>query len=236
MTNHTVRAFDEDLSVLTHKIHTMGGIVETMLVDAIDALLRRDVAKALMVVKRDLELDMLQQDIEERAILLVAKRQPMANDLRTVMGTIRMAGDLERIGDLFKSIGKRVDAMDGAYLSGRTQSGIRHMADLVHEQIKTVLDGFAQNRPDLAKNVWMRDGEVDALHNSLFRELLTYMMEDPRSITPSTHLLFIAKNIERAGDHATNIAETVYFIETGETIAGPRPKADLTGALRESDL
>jgi len=226
MSQHTVRAFDEELALLARKINEMGGIAESMLVDSLDALVRRDQAKAAAVVKRDAELDVLQEEIEERAFLLVAKRQPMANDLRHVMGTIRMAGDIERIGDLLKNIGKRVGAMEGGFLSIRTVSGIRHMADIVHTQVKSVLDSFAQNRPELAREVWMNDGEVDMLHNALFRELLTYMMEDPRSITFCAHLLFIAKNIERVGDHATNIAETVYFIETGLTLSGQRPKGD----------
>lgn len=226
MNNHTVRAFDEELALLSRKINEMGGIVESMLVDSVDALMRRDQVKAASVVKRDAELDVLQSEVEERAFLLVAKRQPMANDLRQVMGTIRMAGDLERIGDLLKNIGKRVGAMDASFLSIRTMFGIRHMSEIVHTQVKAVLDSYAQNRPELAREVWMNDGEVDSLHNSLFRELLTYMMEDPRSITFCAHLLFIAKNIERVGDHATNIAETVYFIETGQALSGQRPKGD----------
>jgi phosphate transport system protein len=235
MSKHTVTSFDEELTHIDRLIRDMGDLAGSMVGAAIRSLVLSDNALAQRVISDDVIMDARQRELDDRAITLIGKRQPMAQDLRAVVGAIRMAGDLERIGDLFKNIGKRVDAMDGAHLSGRTLSGLRHMADLVHEQIKTVLDGFAQNRPDLAKAVWFRDGDVDALHNSLFRELLTYMMEDPRSITPSTHLLFIAKNIERAGDHATNIAETVYFIETGETLAGPRPKADLTGALRESE-
>lgn len=233
MTNHTVRAFDQELQVLTRKINEMGGIAETMLVDSIDALVRRDSVKAQAVVARDVQLDTLQQEIEELAVLLIARRQPMANDLRHVMGTIRIAGDIERIGDLLKNIGKRAIAMDAALPAHRMLSGLQHMAQLVHVQIKSVLDSFAQNNPERARDVWMRDGEIDAMHNSLFRELLTYMMEDPRSITLCTHLLFIAKNVERAGDHATNIAETVHFIETGVQLAGPRPKADNTAYTGE---
>lgn len=231
MTNHTVRAFDQELGVLTRKLNEMGGITEAMLVESIDALLRHDLAKAQSVVKQDARLDELQQEIEELAVLLIARRQPMANDLRHVMGAIRIAGDIERIGDLFKNIGKRVGAMDAAFPGNRMRSGLQHMSQLVHAQLKSVLDSFAQKRPDIAKAVWLRDGEVDELHNSLFRELLTYMMEDPRAITLCTHLLFIAKNIERAGDHATNIAETVYFIETGQPLSGPRPKSDETAGF-----
>jgi phosphate transport system protein len=226
MNNHTVKAFDEELAILARSINEMGGIAESMLTDALDALVHRDQVKAQAVVKRDSAIDVLQSEIEERAFLVVAKRQPMANDLRTIMGTIRIAADIERIGDLLKNIGKRVGAMDNGFMGLRTLSGISHMADIVHGQVKLVLDSYAQNRPELAHEVWLNDGTVDQLHNALFRELLTYMMEDPRSITFCAHLLFIAKNIERVGDHATNIAETVYFIETGKVLAGERPRGD----------
>jgi phosphate transport system protein len=228
MTNHTVKAFDEELGALTRKVNEMGGIAEAMLVEAVDALVKSDKVKAESVVRRDKSLDAIQQEIEDMAVVLIAKRQPMAQDLRHVMGTVRIAGDIERIGDLFKNIGKRVRAMDATMVGHRTLSGIQNMSRLVQGQLKMVFDSFSQNRPDLAREVWLHDGEVDALHNSLFRELLTYMMEDPRAITYCAHLLFIAKNIERVGDHATNIAETVYLIETGETLAGPRPKSDET--------
>jgi phosphate transport system protein len=226
MTQHTVRAYDEELGVLSSKINQMGGIAEAMLVDAVDALVKFDIPKARTVIDRDVQLDSLQHEIEELAVLLIAKRQPMANDLRHIMGTIRIASDIERIGDLVKNVAKRVQVMEDRFLSMRSLSGVQHMAHLVLQQVKAVLDSFSQNNPQLAQHVWLHDGEVDTLHNSLFRELLTYMMEDPRAITFATHLLFIAKNIERAGDHATNIAETVYFIETGQQLSGPRPKGE----------
>ena len=228
MNNHTVKAFDEELGVLSRKINEMGGIAEAMLVESIDALVKGDKTRAEIVVQRDKALDTLQQEIEDLAVVFIAKRQPMANDLRAVIGTVRIAGDIERIGDLFKNIGKRVRAMDSTMIGTRTLSGIQNMARMVQEQLKLVLDSYSQNRPDLAREVWLRDGEIDALHNSLFRELLTYMMEDPRAITYCAHLLFIAKNVERVGDHATNIAETVHLVETGEPLAGPRPKAEDT--------
>lgn len=226
MTQHTVRAYDEELGTLSSKINQMGGIAEAMLVDAVDALAKHDVTKARSVIERDVQLDSIQHDIEELAVLIIARRQPMANDLRHIMGTIRIASDIERIGDLVKNIAKRVTVIEERFLGVRSVTGIQHMTHLVLGQVKAVLDSFAQNNPDLARHVWLHDGEVDTLNNSLFRELLTYMMEDPRAITFSTHLLFIAKNIERAGDHATNIAETVYFIETGQQLSGPRPKGD----------
>lgn len=231
MNQHTVSAFDEELSTLSRKIVEMGGITEAMLANVMDAMTRRDVVKAQEVVREDARLDQLQAEIEEAAVYLIARRQPMANDLRHVMGTIRIAGDIERVGDLVKNIGKRIGVMEEAFMSVRTLGGIQHISQLVLSQLKMVFDSFSQGKPDMAKEVWLRDGEVDALHNSLFRELLTYMMEDPRSITFSTHLLFIAKNIERCGDHATNIAETVYFIETGETLNGQRPKLDTTALI-----
>lgn len=226
MTQHIVRAYDEELNVLSSKINQMGGIAEAMLTDAVDALATHDPGKARSVIERDGLLDTLQQDIEEMAVVIIAKRQPMANDLRHIMGTIRIASDIERIGDLMKNIAKRVTVMEDRFMGARSLAGIQHMAHLVLGQVKAVLDSFAQKSPDLARHVWLHDGEVDQLNNSLFRELLTYMMEDPRSITFSTHMLFIAKNIERAGDHATNIAETVYFIETGQQLSGPRPKGE----------
>ncbi|MCA0406479.1 MAG: phosphate signaling complex protein PhoU [Proteobacteria bacterium] len=226
MTQHIVRSYDDELSQLTTKITRMGGLAEAMMVDAIDALTKLDVAKARSVVERDGELDQLQHDVEEAAVVLVARRQPLANDLRHIMGTIRIASDIERIGDLVKNIAKRVTVMEQRFLGVRSLAGLQHMSHLVLTQTKAVLDSFAQKSPELARHVWLHDGEVDTLHNALFRELLTYMMEDPRAITFSTHLLFIAKNIERAGDHATNIAETVYYIETGSQLSGPRPKGE----------
>ena len=157
MTNHTVKAFDEELGVLSRKINEMGGIAEAMLVEAIDALVKGDKTRAEAVVQRDKALDALQQEIEDLAVVFIAKRQPMANDLRAVMGTVRIAGDIERIGDLFKNIGKRVRAMDSTMIGTRTLSGIQNMARMVQEQLKLVLDSYSQNRPDLAREVWLRD-------------------------------------------------------------------------------
>jgi phosphate transport system protein len=226
MTQHIVRSYDDELSQLTTKITQMGGLAEAMMVDAIDSLAKRDIVKARSVIERDALLDQLQHDVEEAAVLLVARRQPLANDLRHIMGTIRIASDIERIGDLVKNIAKRVTVMEERFLGVRSLVGLQHMSHMVLGQIKAVLDSFARKNPELARHVWLHDGEVDTLHNALFRELLTYMMEDPRVITFSTHLLFIAKNIERAGDHATNIAETVFYIETGQQLSGPRPKGE----------
>ena len=236
MTQHIVHSYDQELGQLSGRLTRMGGLAEAMLVDSVDALTKHDITKARSVIERDLQLDALQHEVEEHAVLLIARRQPMANDLRQIMGAIRIAGDLERIGDLVKNVAKRVLVMEDRFLGMRSLSGIQHMAHLVLGQVKSVLDSLSQNNAELARHVWLHDGEVDTLNNSLFRELLTYMMEDPRSITFATHLLFIAKNIERAGDHATNIAETVYFIETGQQLNGQRPKAESTAfALPSQD-
>ncbi len=175
-------------------------------------------------------MDALQREIEERAILTIARRQPMAVDLREIVGALRVSNDLERIGDLAKNIAKRVIALGPASYPTQVIRGVEHMADLVLGQVKQVLDAYARRDVPQAMEVWRGDEEIDAVNNSLFRELLTYMMEDPRNITFCTHLLFCAKNIERMGDHATNIAETVYYIVEGSALADERPKGDTTAS------
>ena len=228
---HTVKAFDSDLQELTRLVAEMGGLAERMIVDSIDALIRRDVALGQRVVANDLEIDNLQRNIEERAVLTIARRQPMAVDLREIVGAMRVATDLERIGDLAKNMGKRVAALESDFHPLKLIRGLEHMTDLVSTQLKTVLDAYAAHDLPAAMSVWKGDEEVDAICTSLFRELLTYMMEDPRNITFCTHLLFCAKNIERIGDHATNIAETVVYIVTGESMPGERPRGiDSTAA------
>jgi phosphate transport system protein len=168
----------------------------------------------------------LQREVEESAILTIARRQPLAVDLRETISAIRVSGDVERIGDLAKNIGKRALAIGGDFQPQKIVVGLQHMSDLVLGQLKDVLDAYSQQDTAKAIDVWKRDGAIDALYTSLFRELLTYMMEDPRNISFCTHLLFCAKNIERIGDHTTNIAETVHYLVTGETLAIDRPKAD----------
>ncbi len=226
MTDHTVTSFDADLRDLKRLIAEMGGIAETMQADAIDALARHDVRLAQKIIAADPRLDQLQREVEEKAILFIARRQPMAIDLRDVVATIRLANDLERVGDLVKSVAKRVLAMDGQFPPQKLMAGFNNMSIMALNQFKEVIDAYTTRDAQAALAVWQRDGEIDQLYNSLFRELLTYMMEDPRNIGPSTHLLFIAKNIERIGDHATNIAETVHFQVVGTTIKGERPKGD----------
>ncbi len=221
---HTVSAFDTELKSLNQKIAEMGGMVEKMLQESSHALRSRDIVLAKNIVERDAKVDALQREIEENAIMIIARRQPMAVDLREIIGAIRTASDLERIGDLAKNVAKRTIAMDPAMELPKLVTGMTHMSDLVLTQLKTVLDSYMARNAASAVAVWQRDGEIDAIYNSLFRELLTYMMEDPRNIGFSTHLLFSAKNFERAGDHATNIAETVYFMTTGTTLPTDRPK------------
>jgi phosphate transport system protein len=228
MSEHTAKAFDVDLQELARKVAEMGGLAEKEIGDAVDALAKRDTALAQRVMAVDLSTDQLQREIEEKAILTIARRQPMAVDLREIVAALRLANDLERIGDLAKNIAKRVVALNGDFPPQRLIRGVEHISDLVLEQLKDVLDAYAQR--DLAKAlaVWKGDDKVDAMYTSVFRELLTYMMEDPRNITFCTHLLFCAKNIERMGDHATNIAETVYYMVEGRALTDERPKGDTT--------
>jgi phosphate transport system protein len=228
MSEHTIKAFDNDLQELARKVAEMGGLAEKQVADAVAALAKRDSALAGRVVMLDSTIDSLQREIEERAILTIVRRQPMAVDLRELVGALRVASDLERIGDLAKNIAKRVVALDGEFRPTTVIRGVEHMTDLVLGQLKQVLDSYARRDAEMAIEVWRGDEEIDAVNNSLFRELLTYMMEDPRNITFCTHLLFCAKNIERMGDHATNIAETVHYIVEGRPLPEERPKGDNT--------
>jgi phosphate transport system protein len=228
MSEHTIKAFDADLQELARKVAEMGGLAEKQVGDAVEALAKRDVPLAQRVVALDATIDALQREIEERAVLTIARRQPMAVDLREIVGALRVSNDLERIGDLAKNIAKRVVALDGEFRPNTVIRGVEHMTDLVLGQLKLVLDSYARRDVSMAIEVWRGDEEIDGVNNSLFRELLTYMMEDPRNITFCTHLLFCAKNIERMGDHATNIAETVHYIVEGRPLADERPKGDNT--------
>ena len=224
MSDHIVSSYDQELQSLGRKIAEMGGISEKMLADAMDALAGLDVDLARRVVAADMRLDVLQREIEEQAILTIARRQPMAVDLREIVAAIRVSGDLERVGDLAKNIGKRAMKIAAETRLPRAIIGLKHMNELAAMQLKDVLDAYAQRDPARAKAVWLRDAELDALEDSVFRDLLTFMMEDPRNISFCTHLLFCSKNIERVGDHATNIAETVVYLVTGDTLPMERPK------------
>jgi phosphate transport system protein len=228
MPDHTVKAFDADLESLRSKIAEMGGIAEKMLSDSVTALVRRDTPLAQSVIATDVRLDTLQREVEERAIFTIARRQPLAIDLREIVSALRISGDLERIGDLAKNIGKRVLAIADGFQAQKIVLGVQNISDLVMEQLTDVLDAYAQHDLDRALDVWQRDGQIDALYTSLFRELLTYMMEDPRNITFCAHLLFCAKNIERIGDHTTNVAETIHYLVTGQNLTAERPKGDRT--------
>ncbi len=226
MSDHIVRAFDADLRTLRGMIAEMGGLAEKMMTESTRALAARDIELARRVIAMDPKLDALQREIEEKAILTIARRQPMAVDLRDVVSAIRIASDLERIGDLAKNVAKRVVAIAGQFHPQKIVTGVEHMSDLVMAQLRDVLDAYAARDDERAMDVWKRDGQIDALYTALFRELLTYMMEDPRNITFCTHLLFAAKNVERIGDHTTNIGETVHYLVTGHTLTAERPKND----------
>jgi phosphate transport system protein len=224
MVDHTVRSFDTDLETLDRHISEMGGIAEKMLADAMDALSTMNVELAQKVIATDVRLDVLQRTVEDLAVRVLARRQPVAVDLRDVVGVIRISADLERIGDQAKNIAKRAAKIAGESRIPRAVVGLRSMHDLAATQLNDVLDAYAQRDVERAKAVWNRDLELDALEDSVFRDLLTFMMEDPRNITFCTHLLFCSKNLERVGDHTTNIAETVYYIVTGESMPGERPR------------
>ena len=228
MTQHTVRSYDGDLQDLVRRISEMGGISERMLGDSVDALIRGDRDLAERVIAADARLDQMEREVNDKAILTIARRQPMAVDLRTIVATIKLAADIERIGDLAKNIGKRVRVIARPFQQQALVTGLAHLGQLTQERLRQVLDAFAARDLEAALDVWRRDKDIDALHNSLFRELLTYMMEDPRNITFCTHLLFCAKNIERVGDHCTNIAETLHYMVTGVNITEDRPR---TGAV-----
>jgi phosphate transport system protein len=228
MSNHTMKAFDADLHALRRKVGEMGGLTERQIASAVDALARGDLGLAQRVIVIDGRVDALQREIEEISVVTIARRQPMAVDLREIVGALRIANDLERIGDLAKNIAKRVLALQGENLPPQAIRGMRHMAELVLGQLKQVLDSYARRDVATALSVWKGDEEVDAVNNSLFGEVFSYMLADPHKITRFIHLLFCAKNIERKGDHATNIAETVHYIVEGRTLAEDRPKADMT--------
>lgn len=215
---HIVSSYEEELTDLARSIAEMGGMVEAALSDAIDALLRLDHDKAKEVVAADRLVDDVQRQIDETAVSMIARRQPMAADLRMIVSSIHVANDLERVGDMAKGIARRTMLIGSIKLSPQFYNGVRHMTDLVLRQVKDSLDAFAHRDINAAVSVCERDEEIDALYVSLFRELLTYMMEDPRNITQCTNLLFCGKSLERAGDHATNIAEAAYYLETGNNL------------------
>jgi phosphate transport system protein len=233
MIEHTARAFDTDLHELAFKIVEMSRLDETQIAHAIEAFVKRDVALARRVIAADDQVDALQREIEEKALVTIARRQPMAVDLREIVGALRISNDLERVGDLAENIAKRVALLTDEFRINEVMFQFQHMVQLVLNQLRRVLQSYERRDITEALEVWRKDQEIDAVNNALFRELLSHMMENPRNITFCTHLLFCAKNIERIGDHATNIAETVHYIVQGRPISEERPKADITseGAL-----
>ncbi len=224
MNQHTVKAYGDELNQLTAEVARMGGLAEAQVADAVESVARRDVALAKAVVDRDGRLDGMHREIEKKAIRLIALRQPVASDLRRTLSAMKLAVDLERTGDLAKNIAKRALILaEGEPMQPLTRS-IERMGRLVSMRLRDVLYAYADGDVDRAIAVWNTDDEVDEHYNSLFRELLTYMMGDPRTISACTHLLFMAKNLERIGDHATNIAETIYYEITGQEFTGERPR------------
>lgn len=227
MSTHIVQKYDDELKKLATLIVQMGGMAESQLASAVDAVVKRDSDLAHAVIQGDAKIDILRNQVDDFAIELLARRQPMANDLRTIVSALRISSEIERIGDYAKNIAKRSLVLNQSPLV-RPVHATPRMALLVQAMIKDTLDAYVTQDVPKADAVWARDEEVDELYNSLFRELLTYMMEDQRSITPCTHLLFIAKNIERIGDHTTNIAELIHYAVKGEMITEERPKGDST--------
>lgn len=223
--SHIVSSFDEELDGLRSAISRMGGLVEAQLSNAIQAIAKRDDALATRCIEADKEIDDLEDQIEALTLRMLALRQPVAHDLRQILSALKTSHDLERMGDYATNVAKRASALSQLPEVGPI-NGIARMGRLTHRIITDVLDAYTERDVERAMVAWERDEEIDQMYNSLFRELLTYMMEDPRNITACAHLLFVAKNIERIGDHATNIAETVYFEETGRRLQGNRPKGD----------
>ncbi|PLP59845.1 phosphate transport system regulatory protein PhoU [Mesorhizobium loti] len=230
MGEHTVASFDEELGQISRLISDMGELASSMVSSSTKALLKSDNGLAQRVVSDDAIMDARQRELDTRAITLIAKRQPMAQDLRAVIGAIRMAGDLERIGDLAKNIAKRVGAVGQGATPRDLSHSIDSMAHLVLDQVDGVVEKYAAGDAQGLAQLRADDERIDVKYTSVFRELLTYMMEDPRNITACTHLLFCAKNLERIGDHVTNIAENAFYVLTGEQLPPNRPKLDETAA------
>ena len=225
---HTVTAFDDDLGEIEGLVRDMVSLARSVVDEATQSLIVPDSALAQRVVSEDAVMDSLQRRLDDRAITLIGKRQPMAQDLRAIVGAIRMAGDLERIGDLAKNIAKRVDAVGKSTMPRELARSIEDMAELVLEQVQGVIEEYSARSPEGLVRLRDEDELIDVRYTSVFRELLTYMMEDARNITACTHLLFCAKNLERIGDHVTNIAENAYYVLTGEQLPVNRPKQDET--------
>jgi len=225
---HIVKSFDEDLNHIEILIMEMGGLVEKHIADAATALTRRDTGLAGSIIVGDKRIDALEADVDVTVVRILAQRQPMAQDLRAVVVAPKIASNLERIGDYAKNIAKRTSVLAKTQPVGSSATTIKRMCALVQGMVKDVLDAYVSRNAETADEVRLHDEEVDQMHNTLFRELLTYMMEDPRAISPCMHLLFIAKNVERMGDHVTSVAEQVHYMVSGEIFDEERPKSDTT--------
>ncbi|WP_120007649.1 phosphate signaling complex protein PhoU [Teichococcus vastitatis] len=222
---HIVRSYEEQLKRLRELVARMGGLAERQVADAATALIRRDTEMATAVVGRDGEIDALETEIENFCVRLLALRQPMAADLRLIVAAMKVSTDIERIGDYARNAAKRAIVVSQQPQIG-SLNGFQWMARLVQENLKDAIDALVKEDAVAAERVWAADAPVDDIYNGIFREMLTHMMEDPRNITAATHLLFIAKNFERIGDHATNIAETVHYAVLGHMLPEDRPKSD----------
>jgi len=226
MNEHIVRSYEDELNSLAAECVRMGGLCEAQVADAVTGVVKRNQELAAAVVLRDDKLDEAERDIERKTIRLIALRQPVADDLRRAVAAMKVANNLERCGDLAKNIAKRtLVIIESDPLTPLTRS-IERMGKLVLGRLSSVLDAYSRSDLERALAVWSQDDEVDEHYNSLFRELLTYMMADPRTITACAHMLFVAKNLERIGDHATNIAEIIHYEITGAEMVGGRPKTD----------
>lgn len=224
------RGFAVELRALDDGIARMGGLTEEACAGAIAALERRDREMADLVVLRDKDIDALEKDLETLALAMISRRQPMARDLRQVFAALKISADLERVGDLAKNTAKRASAIADETFPTRVINGLKNMAHLAQTQMIDVLDAYVSRDHDLARRVWQRDAELDVTYNSVYAEILQAMRDEPDSVGVCTHLLFSAKNLERIGDHATNIAETVHFLVTGHPLDedADRPKSDTT--------
>jgi len=228
---HTTKVFDSDLQELARTIAEMGGLAERQIAETIESLTTRNCDRAQRIIAADATIDLMQRNIEERAIETIARRQPVADDLRQIVGILRIANEIERIGDLAKNIGKRIIAINDDEGPRMLMGGVDHMATLMLTQLRDVLDSFARRDVAKAVEVWTRDQEIDQLCTSLSKELLAEMMEKSVATSFGVHLMFCTKNFERMGDHATNIAEAVHYMVKGETLLRERPKADFTSML-----
>jgi phosphate transport system protein len=222
---HIIKSYDEELNRLNGMIVEMGGFAESQLAAAVEAVARRDSALAAAVIEGDQKVDQLERDLDNLAIRLLALRQPMARDLREIVAALKIGSDLERICDYAANVAKRAIALAQSPPIQPVHA-LPRMAALALRLIKDVIDAYVERDADKALAVWRGDEELDEMYSSLFREFLTYMMEDPRNIGVCTHLLFMAKNIERIGDHATNIAENLYYLVHGTPLTQARPKGD----------